>query len=234
MNDKYGYNIESGGCSRYWYSEIHIDDISYDVYQYEYPTGKFIKKYKSAKKASKLNNFTWKGIQGCCRGNSITYGGFYWSYEYVEKYTFEKNKYTPVYQFTLDGEFVKEWSCLSEPYEDVGAHRSNIKRCCDGTYSQTGGFIWKYKYDEQGEKIPKYINMKRNMSKRMKKPVYQFDLDGNFIREWESSGLIENELGIARSNITNVCKGKKYNKTAGGYIWRYKYNSDGEINSKSI
>lgn len=52
------------------------------------------------------------------------------------------------------------------------------------------------------------------------KPVLQYDLDGNYIREWENSRQIERVLGKKHSNITACCRGKR--KTAVGYIWKYK------------
>ena len=51
----------------------------------------------------------------------------------------------------------------------------------------------------------------------LSKKVYQYDLIGNFIKEWNSIQEVEKNLKI--SNISSVCYGKR--KTAGGYIWRY-------------
>lgn len=53
---------------------------------------------------------------------------------------------------------------------------------------------------------------------KLRKEVEQFDLDGNFIKTWESITKVEKELKIY--NITAVCKGKQ--ETAGGYKWMYK------------
>lgn len=52
------------------------------------------------------------------------------------------------------------------------------------------------------------------------KSVQQFDLDGNFIREWDSIIRIKNEKGYSDSFISCCCKGKY--KTAYGYKWKYK------------
>ena len=54
-------------------------------------------------------------------------------------------------------------------------------------------------------------------SKR-RKEVEQLDLNGNFIKSWESITKVEKELKIY--NINAVCKGKQ--ETAGGYKWQYK------------
>lgn len=52
------------------------------------------------------------------------------------------------------------------------------------------------------------------------KPVYQFSLTGEFIKEWPGGAAsIQRELNIHKSNISQCCKGKT--KTAGGFIWSF-------------
>lgn len=53
-----------------------------------------------------------------------------------------------------------------------------------------------------------------------KKPVLQYDLNGNFIREF--TGVVEagESCEIWRGGISTCLKGKQ--RTAGGYIWKYK------------
>lgn len=55
--------------------------------------------------------------------------------------------------------------------------------------------------------------------KTRSKPVIQYDLQGNFIKSWNSATEIEKQLKISRTNICNCCNGKI--KTAYGYKWRY-------------
>ena len=50
-----------------------------------------------------------------------------------------------------------------------------------------------------------------------KKPILQYDLDGNFIREWECAYDVGK---VAVKNINHCLKGRT--KTAYGYIWEYK------------
>lgn len=52
------------------------------------------------------------------------------------------------------------------------------------------------------------------------KPVLQYDLEGNFIKEWPSVMEIERTLNYANSNISACCLNKY--KQAYGYIWKYK------------
>lgn len=52
------------------------------------------------------------------------------------------------------------------------------------------------------------------------KNVLQFDLNGNFIREWNSLFEVEEVLGFRRQTIYGHLAG--HQKTAFGYIWKYK------------
>lgn len=51
------------------------------------------------------------------------------------------------------------------------------------------------------------------------KPVNQYTLDGQYIKTWLGASEAMKELGIDKSSIGRVCKGKK--KTAGGFKWSY-------------
>ena len=54
-------------------------------------------------------------------------------------------------------------------------------------------------------------------SNSRKKPILQYDLDGNFIREWNSATDVGKEVRI---NIGYCLRGKY--KTAYGFIWKFK------------
>ena len=55
---------------------------------------------------------------------------------------------------------------------------------------------------------------------RLSKPVLQFNLQGNLIKEWPSVSKVEEEMGI--THISDCCLGRYGYKTAKGFIWRYK------------
>lgn len=79
---------------------------------------------------------------------------------------------------------------------------------------------WKKTQDQirkQRESIKKYYETHKNPNS---KKVLQYDLNGVFIKEWNSATEAETALGYSSGNISNVCKGK--GKSAMGYMWRYK------------
>ena len=55
-----------------------------------------------------------------------------------------KKQSKKVLQFTLDGEFIREWPSASEVVRN-GFSQGNVSACCQGKYKQAYGFIWKYK-----------------------------------------------------------------------------------------
>ena len=62
-----------------------------------------------------------------------------------------------------------------------------------------------------------WITNRDNVRKGRNKPILQYDLDGNFIREWSSA------MDVGKEVRTNICKCLKCRyKTAYGYIWKYK------------
>ena len=69
-----------------------------------------------------------------------------------------------------------------------------------------------------------YGSRNKKVSNLKRKKINQYDLEGNFIREWDSISKIEKELGLHHSNIIKVCSNLR-NKT-GGYKWKYSLESE--------
>ena len=61
----------------------------------------------------------------------------------------------------------------------------------------------------------------KSIAKKMYKPVNQYNLEGNFIKEWDSAKEASIAMGKPGSDdIGAVCRGKQ--KTAYGFIWKFK------------
>jgi hypothetical protein len=72
-----------------------------------------------------------------------------------------------------------------------------------------------YKNSKRGEKIGESKN----------KPIIQYDLNGEYIKEWESGKQAAKYIQIAPRGISLCCREK--GKTAGGYIWKFKILNNG-------
>ena len=53
-----------------------------------------------------------------------------------------KSNKKPILQYTLDGEFIREWECASDVGREV---QSNICQCLKGKTKKAYGYLWKYK-----------------------------------------------------------------------------------------
>lgn len=52
------------------------------------------------------------------------------------------------------------------------------------------------------------------------KPIIQFDLSMNYIKEWANARIASQELNINYQSLNSCCLNKT--KTSGGFIWKYK------------
>jgi group I intron endonuclease len=53
------------------------------------------------------------------------------------------------------------------------------------------------------------------------KKIKQFDINGNFIKEWDSSQQAAKELGLSQGNIAIVASKSGRRKSTGGFIWEW-------------
>lgn len=59
----------------------------------------------------------------------------------------------PILQFTKDGTFIKEWPSAKEAGRQLVISQGNICSCLKGRLKSTGGFVWKYKKDNNVEQF---------------------------------------------------------------------------------
>lgn len=89
---------------------------------------------------------------------------------------------------------------------------------------------------KSGTMIPKWGVEKGRLN--VIKPVVCYDLNGEFICEYESAAKAATVLNINNSGVTSVCRGNSTN--AGGFIFRYKTSETpskidvGELKNKTI
>lgn len=74
------------------------------------------------------------------RRSEYFYGNFYgkqhkWSKHY---------RSIKIVQLTMNGEFIKKWSCSREAERELGIHHQSIIQCCLGKYKSAGGYRWMY------------------------------------------------------------------------------------------
>ena len=91
------------------------------------------------KSNNNVDNLEW-----CTHEYNINYGT---RNKRIGKSNTNGKRSKPVLQYTLDGQFVKEWSSIMECKRN-GYNHGHIIECCRKNRKTHKGFIWRYK-DEQ-------------------------------------------------------------------------------------
>ena len=74
-----------------------------------------------------------------------------------------------------------------------------------------------YKNRKKGEITPE---RNKKIKEKLQKPIIQYDLKNNFIKEWVSQTEASQILNINQPSISNCLK--NLSKTSGGFIWKFK------------
>ena len=129
-------------------------------------------------------------------------------------------KGTPVCQFDLDMNLLKEYPSINFAAETTGIWESMILGCCHNKigYKTAGGYVWILKSDLKDINFDEYKKYIKH--EKLPKPVCQFSLNMEFIKEYESIGQAGRVTGIPYANISMAASGK-YNQAC-GYIWIFK------------
>lgn len=93
------------------------------------------------KDENKLNNIV-SNLEWCTLQYNHNYGSRNHRTGLSQRYS---NRCKPVFQFSLDNTFIKEFSSLGEVQRQLGFMQHNISKCCRGQYAQVYGYIWKFK-----------------------------------------------------------------------------------------
>jgi hypothetical protein len=125
-------------------------------------------------------------------------------------------KRKPVYQYGLDGKFIRKWEWRQEAAKALGLHGSNISNSINrgGTF---GNAIW---FDEyQGEKVGPKIKSQMPIKYQS---VKQIDMKtGEVVNTFASPRQAQEILGLnlsARSLIARCLDGR--NASAYGFFWK--------------
>ena len=200
------YNATLGGGD--------IPDCSIPCYRYKL-TGEYIEEYSSCKEASEAI--------GCKEQSTVSHAALYkipcknslWAFEKVDKINPEdffisdyENKKKVIYVYNLDGSFYKEFPSYSDACKEIGGQVSDLTRAAKNKY------IFQSKYYISFDKIDHF---EKPIHKRHRKdPIYQYTLDGTFIKKWNTVKEAKDALGFTKLGDTLVT-----DKTYYGFQWSY-------------
>jgi len=127
-----GYNNDSGG------------GFKKTIYQYNQDGG-LIDTYECLEKAGEIVNATKQDISRACLSVNKTFGGYYWSYEYIEPFKPNKDfRKKIVLCYNLKGEKVYDFNSISEASKSTAINKSSIAKVCRGERKTAGGYFWKF------------------------------------------------------------------------------------------
>lgn len=141
-----------------------------------------------------------------------------------------------ILQYTLKGDFIREYSSMNEAARDLGVDAGHISDVCNGKRKWAYGFFWRYKNDELYRKSCQKLQIhtmhakkkrRRAFMEKHSRPITQMTKDGTVIREFSGIREIVEEYGYKPPSIYNCCNGKI--GKAYGYVWRYKGNESKQM-----
>ena len=103
-----------------------------------------------------------------------------------------------ILQYSKSGEFIKIWDSITEAAKYFQVNVSLISQCLSNKISSAANYVWRYYYENFPEKID------TNGLNFSKKYCYQYDLEGNFIKEWKTRSQAEKELNIASGILVKL------------------------------
>ena len=111
------------------------------------------------------------------------------------KETLEKYFYKKVSQYSKNGDFIKSFSSMKEASIETNTDYITLSNACNGKTRLANGFQWRNGENEE--------NIGKVKSKR-ETTVYQYDLNGNFTKEWNSLKEISKFLNKNSPPIATV------------------------------
>lgn len=190
------------------------------ILQYD-KNGNFIKEWNSIKEASENLNINYSTLQTAVSDNHFCSECFwrYFSENYPLKIEQKISTYCgrPIYQYDLQGNFIKEWNKIIDIEVQLKCDKSGINKVCREKNGYTyKGFQWRYK----DEILDPNINIGKS---RVRKGIYkidQYSLDNKFIKTWDNARKAALYLGIRDGcRILKCCKGVQ--NQCMGFKWKY-------------
>jgi len=127
-----GYNVDCGG------------GVRKTVYQYDVITGALVAKHPNLSVAGAVVGLTKQGLSNVCLSVNKTCKGFYWTYDYIDRFLPLKDlRRKKVQQFNLEGKFINEFNSVSEASKITGCNKSSIAKVCRFERKTAGGYLWR-------------------------------------------------------------------------------------------
>jgi len=233
-NPEIGYNVSKKTGKNFWLGCHHTDEskakTSKIVYQYDLDCN-FIKEYPSIKETQRKTNIDVIRISN----NYIKIiDNYIWmDHKLSDDEIFNIKKIINgrktikkmIYQYDLNGTFIRKYKSITDASKYNNINSNLLFISCNNVLKTAKNFFWSYTELNKDE-----INYRLYLYSVNKKMIYQYDLNGNLIKEYKSITEASNITNVNISNICSCCSNK--NKTAGGFFWSFKKIDKNEIKEK--
>lgn len=196
------YNIALGGKGG------DITGMGIPCYQYDLE-GNFVAEYTSQQDAARAVNRSYSPIKIAIKKKTKS-ANFYWSLEKVEKLDLSQYKTTdnkiPVFQYSETGEYDCCYESVSDAARVLNTESTIISRAIKLGYLTNGKYL-------SSEFFETYVKKPKGNNKKL--TVYQYTLEGEYLREFESCNQAEKYLGVA----PGLSKALRLGRTFAGFQW---------------
>lgn len=179
---------------------------AFNVVEYNV-NGKVIKRWENMYVAADFYGINFKNIHAAISNKNLSNGSQWLK---IEKSEIEKEiqpyvdpRQNKVLQFSLKGEFIKEFTSVKEASRKLKIDAASIINCLSNKRYSAGNFLWSYT-DE--------------IKVKSKRCIIQYDIEMNKIREFNSLEEIKKYLNLKSSTAIRNCF-KGIQKQAYGFKW---------------
>lgn len=197
------YNMVLGGLGGYFISN------RIRVYQYD-ENGNYLNEYESFADAALQLNCDYTLISYAVRKKAKA-KGFFWNTDKLEKldlsnYNLGLNHSNKVFVYSLKGQYLGGFKSQASAERKTGISSGNIKKACMLGIPVKGKYYLSYIKEESYDKArTKYLKTR---------PVFKYNSDGSFLKEYESQ--LEAEIEN-KTNITKAIRLKSPDEN--GFLW---------------
>ena len=211
------YNVALGGGAGL------VPSTEIEIHQYDLD-GNYLKTYRSKADAGRAY-----GIASSSFNDAIMYKrqylGSFWSETKLTKFNLEEAKIKnnrKVYAYDFNGNFCNEYNSCGECARKMDVRLQTVQRAIERQLKCVGFYL---SYD----KLDKFVKIsKKRIRNRI---IYQYDINGNFLHEFNNINDVKNICGTKYRFLHNAINNKA---KCAGFFWRYERFDKIDVPTKKI
>lgn len=106
--------------------------------------GTLVQGWTSLREASKSLNIPIDVLDYVASTDNTTLNGYSYQYLSINKEVRQSSVTKKVYQYSKDGELIREWVSASEAARSLDGSRADISKCCKGQQKSAYGYLWSF------------------------------------------------------------------------------------------